>query len=305
MKTLYALVLLSMVFAVAISKFHEHTPFITKEFVDSHKQSATFETYSFEEHPFKGWTRKQVNKLLGAKLTSPIKTLPEGDLRALPDNFDARDQWKNCVLPVRNQGQCGSCWAFAASEVLSNRLCIASGGSVMANLSPQDLVSCDYLDLGCDGGILLMSWITLRFKGITTESCFPYQSGKGNVPWCPFFNAKCADGNPWKKYYASNFYLFSSLQQIKENIFSKGPIEAGFEVYADFMNYKSGIYVRHSDELLGGHAVKTVGWGTLNGVNYWVVQNSWGPSWGENGYFRIKIGECGFESQMIAGDPYL
>jgi len=149
-----------------------------------------------------------------------------------------------------------------------------------------------------------MSWITLRFKGITTDSCLPYTSGTGTVASCPW-SSKCADGSTWTKFYASNFYLFSSIQGIKENIFAKGPVESGFQVYADFMNYKSGIYVQKSDELLGGHAVKAVGWGNENGVDYWVVQNSWGPAWGESGFFRIKMGECGFESQIIAGDAYV
>jgi len=300
-----SLIIFALLIAATFAKFHEPRPFITKDFVENSKEASSFETYSFEDHPFKGWSRKDLKSLLGLKIVPGNTQIPMGDLRALPDAFDSRTQWKNCVYAVKNQGKCGSCWAFAASEVLSDRLCIASEGKIMANLSPQDLVSCDYLDLGCNGGIPVMSWITLRFKGITTESCFPYTSGTGSVASCPFFNAKCADGAKWTKFYAANFYMFSTVQQIKESIYAKGPVETGFQVYSDFMNYKSGIYVRQSDDLLGGHAVKVIGWGTENSTDYWVVQNSWGPAWGESGFFRIKVGECGFESQMIAGDAYV
>lgn len=301
------LIILALLIGAAVSRFHESkTPFVTQEFVDNHKQKASFETYSYENHPFKGFTRSDLKALLGANIKEEApKTLPSGDLRALPTNFDSRDQWKNCVFSVKNQGHCGSCWAFAASEVLSDRLCIESQGKVVANLSPQDLVSCDYLNFGCNGGNPVLSWITLRFKGVVKESCWPYQSGDGHVPSCPWFSSNCADGSTWTKFYAKNFYLFGSIQEIKENIYAKGPVETGFMVYADFMNYSKGIYVRNSNDFLGGHAVKVVGWGVEGGVNYWVVQNSWGSSWGEGGFFRIKEGECNFEGMMIAGDAYV
>ena len=175
-------IIFALLIAGTFSRFHDSkSPLITKEFVDEHKEKSSFETYNFEDHPFKGFTRKELKSLLGLKIVPTNKTIPTGDLRALPTDFDSRAQWKDCVFEVKNQGKCGSCWAFAASEVLSDRLCIASEGKVKANLSPQDLVSCDYLDMGCNGGIPMMSWITLRFKGITTESCMPYTSGTGSV----------------------------------------------------------------------------------------------------------------------------
>ena len=85
----------------------------------------------------------------------------------------------------------------------------------------------------------------------------------------------------------------------------KRPVETGFNVYADFMSYKGGIYVHESGSLQGGHAVVILGFGTEDDVNYWICQNSWGPNWGENGYFRIKMGECGIDSDCYAGSPRL
>merc|ERR1712228_795515 len=81
-----------------------------------------------------------------------------------------------------------------------------------------------------------------------------------------------------------------------------GPVETAFTVYSDFENYASGVYQHTSGTILGGHAVKIVGWGTDNNVNYWKVANSWNKYWGENGYFRIRRGtnEAGIEEQVTS-----
>jgi len=80
-------------------------------------------------------------------------------------------------------------------------------------------------------------------------------------------------------------------------------METGFDVYSDFMNYKSGVYKHTTGYLEGGHAVKILGWGTEGGVNYWICANSWNTSWGEQGYFRIAFGECGIDSAVYACVP--
>jgi len=99
---------------------------------------------------------------------------------------------------------------------------------------------------------------------------------------------KCKDTSiEYKKYYAKNLKWLSSVDAIKENLQSSGPVETGFSVYDDFMNYKSGIYKKSDGaSLLGGHAVKIIGWGEENGTGYWIVANSWNTSWGEEGFFQ-------------------
>ena len=82
---------------------------------------------------------------------------------------------------------------------------------------------------------------------------------------------------------------------------TNGPVETGFLVYEDFIAYSSGIYKYTEGSLLGGHAVKVLGWGTENGIEYWIAANSWGEKWGENGFFKIQKGECGFEREFITG----
>lgn len=287
----------------------DKTPFVTKDYLDQQKAKASFEVYDHDEHPFKGWSENDLKKLLGLSSLSLKDTSDVFDdytvSDALPESFDSRTQWPDCIHPIRDQGKCGSCWAHAASEVLSDRFCIASNGAVNVVLSPEDMVSCDYLDRGCNGGILQLSWTYLVLRGIVTDECKPYTSGTGEVEKCSFFKSQCrVDGVEYKKYKAKKFYNLSSINAIKQSLYENGPVESGFRVYDDFMNYKSGIYKKNSDKLLGGHAVKIVGWGVENGTEYWIVANSWGVTWGENGFFRIAFGECGIEN-CISGDPKL
>lgn len=310
MKATILLVLLGM----SICSHHfmtlPHEPLITGEYLDSKRSEATFEMYSYEEHPFKNWSENDIKSLLGLstlslKDTSDIRYDLE-DASDLPENFDSREQWPECIHPIRDQGHCGSCWAHAASEVLSDRFCIASNNTVNVVLSPQDFVSCDWFDHGCNGGILTTSWIYLRFFGLVTDECKPYTSADGKVAWCPLFKKQCtAEGQEYKKYKAKNFYGLTAINDIKRSIYTKGPVETGFYVYDDFMSYKSGIYKKGPNaKMLGGHAVKIVGWGKENDTEYWVVANSWNTSWGEQGYFKIAFRECGIEN-CIAGDPQL
>ncbi|CAO4377052.1 unnamed protein product [Caenorhabditis nigoni] len=92
---------------------------------------------------------------------------------------------------------------------------------------------------------------------------------------------------------------------IQTEIMTNGPVEAAFTVYDDFNHYRSGVYRHTAGKLVGGHAVKIIGWGIQNGAPYWLMANSWGPYWGENGFFKMLRGvdECGIESTIVAGKP--
>jgi len=221
-------------------------------------------------------------------------------LAAVPDTFDSRTQWPNCVHPIRDQQSCGSCWAFAGSEVLSDRFCIASGGTTNLVLSPQDLVSCDKTNFGCNGGNLASEWKYMINKGIVTDSCFSYHSGAGTSYPCA---TKCEDGSAFTKYHAASTVKASTVKAIKSEIYANGPMETGFDVYADFMNYASGVYHHVSGRLEGGHAVKIVGWGTEGGEDYWLCANSWNTDWGLDGFFKIRQGDCNIDRAVYAGIP--
>merc|ERR1712048_1447541 len=95
------------------------------------------------------------------------------------------------------------------------------------------------------------------------------------------------------------------VQAIQQAIMAGGPMEVAFTVYEDFENYAGGIYHHVSGSAAGGHAVKVVGWGVEDGVNYWKIANSWNPYWAEKGSFRIRRGtnEGGIEDQAVASAP--
>jgi len=278
----------------------------TEEFKQRLMKEADFE---LDFKHFESWTVAEAKKLFGTQLVENDH-LPVADYSkiaqfvSIPDSFDATTQWPNCIHPIRNQMQCGSCWAFSASEVLSDRTCIASNGATNVVLSPQDMVSCDSSDNGCSGGQLANAWTYLEKTGIVADSCLPYSSGAGNSGSCP---NKCTGSGSWTKYQAKSgsSVKLANEQSIQLSLMTYGPVQTGFYVYKSFMAYKSGVYQKAWYELIpeGGHAVKIVGWGVEDGKKYWRVANSWDTTWGEQGYFKIIRGSnsCDFESQAYSG----
>lgn len=102
-------------------------------------------------------------------------------------------------------------------------------------------------------------------------------------------------------------YSIYGVASIMREVMTNGPVEVTFEAYADFASYKSGVYQHVAGGLLSGHAVRLLGWGKENGVPYWLLANTWGPNWGEKGFFKFLRGrnECGIESVANAGIPKL
>ncbi|EFA74631.1 hypothetical protein PPL_11599 [Heterostelium album PN500] len=304
MRFISTLLIALTVFAVC-NALDLNKPVLDDKFIHNHNANGA--SWVAGRNPrFEGQSIGDILGLLGTK--KPRNTPEEVSVSkvAVPNSFDSRTNWPGCVHAVLNQGQCGSCWAFAASESLSDRLCIASQGAINVTLSPQALVSCDIeFNQGCNGGIPQMAWEYLELHGIPTDSCFPYTSGNGTAPDC---QKECSDGSKYQLYKGKTFTLktCSSVAAIQANVFAYGPIEGTMDVYQDFMSYTSGVYVMTpGSKLLGGHAIKIVGWGTdsTSGLDYWIVQNSWGSDWGMNGFFWIQRGTnmCGIDRDASAG----
>ncbi|XP_015781265.1 cathepsin B [Tetranychus urticae] len=275
-----------------------------------------------------------VKRLLGAKRGSSkkLRQVHHEINEVLPESFDAREAWPNCtqIRTIRDQGNCGSCWAFSSVEAMSDRICIASNGALQVSLSSQEMVACADLG-GCGGGWPESAYEYYQTEGLVTgglyhgDGCMPYvfepcmHHIKGPIPTCPETykptppcSRKCAAG--YKKTFAEDkhygqepYTISSDPKQIMKEIMTNGPVTVDFTVYADFPNYKSGVYQKTTDDALGGHAVKIIGWGTENGVDYWLVANSWNTYWGDKGYFKIRRGndECGIEDDVVAGLPKL
>ncbi|CDW75739.1 cathepsin b [Stylonychia lemnae] len=219
----------------------------------------------------------------------------------IPKSFDSRQKWPDCMHPIRDQQLCGSCWAFASSSFLSDRFCIHSGGDINVLLAPQDLVSCNYENLGCSGGQLIGTINYLISEGITSETCMPYQN---NDKACDF---KCINKTEsYTKYYCEkdSLTILSETEEIQLELMTNGPLMVGLTVYEDFPNYKEGVYEYITGSAVGGHAIKLIGWGTdENGTVHWICQNQWGADWGENGYVRIKSGQLGLDSMVMGCTP--
>jgi len=238
-----------------------------------------------------------------------------------PPSFDSRQQWPDCIGRVLDQGRCGSCWAFGTTETLSDRFCIHSSGSVVVQLAPLDVTTCDIEEDGCNGGDPAQAWTYAKKTGVVTEACAPYNK---TIPTCPPVqepclnfvptprcpSPTCVNGANWdqdKHFAASAYSISSNVDDIAQEMVTNGPVQASFDVYEDFVHYKSGVYRHITGKYLGGHSVKIIGYGIANGTDYWLVQNSWTTTWGDDGYFMILRGkdECGIEDGIVAGLPKL
>jgi len=103
------------------------------------------------------------------------------------------------------------------------------------------------------------------------------------------------------KNHASSGYYIGTIDKIKHEIMTYGTVTAAFTVYEDFLTYKSGVYQHMTGAAEGGHAIKMIGWGTENGIDYWLCVNSWNDTWGDHGLFKIDMHECGISHQVHAG----
>jgi len=309
----FIVAVLALAAAVLAMPDPDNAPLLNKHMIDAINADGDWEASM--NNKFADWKVRDAKRILGTKLDAKfhnVKTVAHV-AEAIPDSFDARTQWPNGQIhPIRNQEQCGSCWAFAASEAFSDRQAIASNNAINVVMSPQALVSCDTQggNQGCDGGYPIKAWDYMVSTGIPSDECYPYTSGGGVTGKCKFQAgaSSCTPSGgsgPATVYKAASAYAIApnNVAAMQTEIMTYGPIEVAFEVYEDFFSYTSGVYVHKTGALDGGHAVKIIGWGVLNGVDYWTVANSWGTTWGMDGFFLIKRGvnECGIESQPVAG----
>jgi len=215
--------------------------------------------------------------------TATVHTGP-GDRSSLPDSVDWSAQ--GAVTPVKDQGNCGSCWSFSATGALEGAYQIKYGS--LTAFSEQQLVSCDVDggDAGCSGGWMddAFSYVT-KNGGLTTEDGYPYTSGttgktgtcvssgyvnNANVAPKSFTDVKAGDVTA----------LMSAVAQ--------QPVAIAIQAnQVAFQSYKSGVLTGKCGQRLD-HGVLAVGYGTLDGIDYWKVKNSWGPKWGQDGYILIE-----------------
>jgi cathepsin B len=259
----------------------------------------------------------------------------------IPESFDLRTAHPECSSitgHVRDQSNCGSCWAFGSTEALNDRYCIATGDSKTL-LSPEDTAACCSgpkcgFSMGCNGGQPAGAWRWFTSAGVSSggdyenvddgSSCKPYSlhscahhsdPSEGQPPCedlptyeTPKCTSSCSDASYPGKYssdkiYAADSYSVKGVEDMQREMMEKGTLSVALEVYEDFEAYTGGVYQHTTGKYLGGHAVKMIGWGVDNGTPYWLCVNSWNYGWGEEGLFRILRGsnECGIEGSVVAG----
>jgi len=214
------------------------------------------------------------------------------DASSLPASVD----WvaAGAVTPVKNQGSCGSCWSFSTTGALEGAYKLKYG--TLESFSEQQLVSCDDVDLGCNGGWMddAFDW-TAKNGGLCTEAAYPYTSGAGK-------NAACVTGCTANANVAPKSHTDVTANSVTAlmSAVAQQPVSIAIQAnQAAFQSYSSGVLTGRCGERLD-HGVLAVGYGTENGVDYWLVKNSWGPDWGENGYIKIERSDADLCGVLLA-----
>uniref|UniRef100_A0A7I5E588 Pept_C1 domain-containing protein n=1 Tax=Haemonchus contortus TaxID=6289 RepID=A0A7I5E588_HAECO len=281
--------------------------------------------------PTPGFELRLMNIKFKSQNVNPIVKDDNDTGEGIPENYDPRREWANCtfLLTIRDQANCGSCWAVSTAAAITDRICIATKAEKQVYISATDILSCcSKCGFGCDGGWPIEAWKFFIDDGVvsggdyrTKRCCRPYPihpcgrhgndtyygecPGSAPTPPC---KRKCQAGfrKPYrldKRHGKTAYTLPQSIKAIQRDILEHGPVVATFAVYEDFKLYKSGIYKYTAGSLRGYHAVKMIGWGTENGTDFWLIANSWHNDWGEKGFFRIIRGqnECGIEEDVSGG----
>lgn len=275
-------------------------------------------------------------------LSKPVSALHEYIRKidiSVPEEFEGREQWRPYLSSIRNQGNCGGCYAFSATSVLSDLINLQTTGSFHLNLSAARLIKCNLLgswsDLsastetrreaiqaqyqlyGCGGNTLMDAWLFLFTYGTNTQACFPdntLESARTCEDISSSYFDSCLDKTPAVFYRARHIYAVAGVAneggseyEIRKHIYKFGPVSTSMAIYEDFYTFDARAIYKRAPEArrLSGHAVVLDGWGEENGVPFWWVRNSWGKDWGDRGYFRIIRGtnHCDIESNIIACVP--
>ena len=210
-----------------------------------------------------------------------------------PSAYDLRNVGGgNYVTAIRDQASCGSCVAFGTVAAVESTLRVQRGDPNLAvDLSEAHLFFCHARARGrsCSTGWWPEEALAdFQAKGVVDEACYPYNLSNTDC------SGLCANANNRLVKINGFSDVSGKPAQIKDWISTRGPVSACFSVYEDFFSYRSGIYRHVSGNLAGGHCVAIVGYDDNPG--YWICKNSWGPGWGNQGFFSIAYGECAIDT---------
>jgi len=281
------------------SIFEDNVKYINEE---NEKYASGINTYKLGITPFADKTVEEFQSYLSMheKPKIPEKMLlgvHKASGNGVAESIDWRT--KGAVTGVKNQGACGSCWSFSSTGALEGAMYIHAKKKLgdeaeLVSLSEQALLDCDMADDGCNGGWMPNAFIFVKKNGLCTEKSFPYKcsywgSEECQDSQCPIDGEDSTCTLGVKPEDLEGFkHVWSDVESLKDALSNHGPVSVAIE--ADrrvFMFYIEGIIQGDSCGTKLDHGVLAVGYGSENGVDYWIVKNSWGPWWGENGYVRI------------------
>jgi len=202
---------------------------------------------------------------------------------SVPDTFDWRE--KGAVTPVKDQEQCGSCWAFSATENIESMWILSGQGTnTTVDLSPQQIVDCDQSDGGCDGGDPTTAYdYVISAPGLETEKAYPYAGEDENCT----FNSKYVGANITTWNWATELY---DEGEVQANLVSWGPLSVCVDATA-WQDYQSGVMTWTECAWINllDHCVQLVGYNATAPTPYWIVRNSWNTDWGVEGYIYLEM----------------
>lgn len=239
-----------------------------------------------------------------ASAAEPVLPTPRAGYSCLSGTSNTTCDWRraNAVSPVKDQGQCGSCWAFSATEEIESMNYLKYGKMVV--LSPQQIVSCDQVDQGCNGGDTPTAYkYVIGAGGLETEAAYPYKSGDGNDYNCHFNKADIGakiTGFTYATPPCSGACDNQNEKLLAENMVKTGPVSVclnaePWQIYVGGI-LKSGC--AHDVNSMD-HCVQLVGFNNGGKDPYWVLRNSWNTDWGIDGYIYVSQGGnlCGVANE--------
>lgn len=276
----------------------DHRQSMLRKWIDNHKFieqiNAQNLTYTLGHNQFSGMDSNEYIQWVRGSLYNPqpsstsIETSNLRKLSVLPTSID----WvaKGAVTPVKDQGQCGSCWSFSTTGALEGAYYIKNGKLV--SFSEQQLVDCDTLgnggrDHGCNGGLMdnAFNWISHN-GGLCTESDYPYVSGTTKTAGT--CQTKCS--NVAGSTIHSHVDVTPNSDAAMMSALALQPVSVAIEAdQREFQLYKSGVFTGTCGTNLD-HGVLVVGYGTEAGTDFYKIKNSWSSTWGDGGYIRIGRG---------------
>lgn len=198
---------------------------------------------------------------------------------AIPETYNFRTEFPDCKRTIIQQGNCSSSYALASVAAINDRWC-RNNKEEHPILSPQASLACDkVINKNCKEGYVSRTLDYAKIYGLVEESCYAYSSEPESPEVCQKSIASC------QRHKISDYCVASEEEGIKQEIINYGPVISVIPVYRDFLIYKNGLYQVYpgTQKFSSGHAVTIIGWDVQEGHNCWLMENTWGEDWGNNG----------------------